>query len=331
MKKVTIKDVAKKAGVSISIVSFALNNVEGRVSEKVKQKVVTCANELGYVPNNFARQMRRKKSNTIALVYPKSHFEERNSGTVELVALVCKYASLKGLDVMIKLFDEDNQQDFENECLELFQSQKIDGMIIYSNIVNDTFLNNFKNRNVNFVHITEKKPLDEINSIYLDNYNMTYNGVKFINSKGYYEIYYLYAKTGVIHNRVSGYQAAINDLKIQGEVIYYPNPYRQKEDIWNAIKDIVINKKNKIAIFCWNDIDAINVLELLAIHKINVPEDVGVMGVDDLIIGEHISPKLTTFKQPFDEIARLSIETLQNSETPKSVELNAVIIERESI
>jgi DNA-binding LacI/PurR family transcriptional regulator len=140
MKKVTIKDVAKKAGVSISIVSFALNNVEGRVSEKVKQKVIACANELGYVPNNYARQMRSKKSNTIALVYPKLHFEERNSGTIELVALVCKWASLKNIDVMIKLIDEENLIQFEKKCTELLQSGKIDGMIIYSNRLSPLYI-----------------------------------------------------------------------------------------------------------------------------------------------------------------------------------------------
>jgi UDP-glucose 6-dehydrogenase len=73
-------------------------------------------------------------------------------------------------------------------------------------------LSYLKNAQANVVHITENKPFDGVNSIYLDNYNMIYEGVKFINSKGYEEIYYLYVKIDNVHDRVLGYRAAINDL-----------------------------------------------------------------------------------------------------------------------
>jgi len=142
----------------------------------------------------------------------------------------------------------------------------------------------------------------------------------------------LYAKSSRIHDRVKGYNAAIADMKIKGKVLYYPDSYRHKEDIWNSIKDTLKKSRSKIAFMCWNDVDAINVLELLKQQDISVPEKVGVMGVDDLTIGEHISPKLTTFKQPFSEIADLAINRLcDENKEEKYIEVYAEIIERESI
>ena len=337
MKKVTIKDVAREAGISVTIASFALNNVKGRVSSEVRQKVLDCAKRLGYTPNTFAKNLRNKNSNTIALVYDQSYLEERNASTLQFVTGAIKRAKEKGKDVLIKLIDMESEiQNTFDEYVELWVSQRVDGIIFQCSGNEEGLIKRMREENVNFVVIPSVKKLSGADSVYIDNYRLMKEGVDYIFKKGYTEIYYLTMKNSDMPERELGFADAIKELKINGRQLYYTSRFRGKEELWELLKDIVKDRNGKIAIACWNDVDAINVIEILQSKGIRIPGEIGVMGFDDIPASEHTYPTLTTIRQPFDEMARSAVDILisnhkRSNDEIQCVEIEGMIIERQSI
>ena len=337
MKKITIKDVARESGVSLAIASFALNDVKGRVSSEVREKVLDCAKRLGYTANTFAKNLRSKNSNTIALVYDKTYLDERNASTFQFVAGALKYAKEKGKDLLVKLIDmeSDVQNSFE-EYVELWVSQRVDGIIFQCAGKEDGLIKRMHKENVSFVIIPAVKKLSGVDSVYIDNYRIMKEGVAFLYKKGYREIFFLTMKNLDITERELGFTDAIRNFGINGRPLYYTSRYRNKAELWDVLKVVVEGRKDRLAIACWNDVDAINVMEILHSKGIKIPEDIGVMGFDDIPASEHTYPALTTIRQPFDEMAKKAIDILickheKNDIVVQSVEITGSIIERQSV
>ena len=340
MKKITIKDVAKDAGVSLAIASFALNNVQGRVSKEVREKVLASSKRLGYVPNAFARSLRGVRSDTIALIYDEEHLEERNSSTLQFVANTIKYAKKKSKDILVKLIgDRVDWNTATQEFIQLSASQKVEGIIFHCDLPGEDFLSAMEKNNVNYVHIPQiNERMDGFNSVSVNHKQMMLSGLDFISEKGYGEIYYLTQKKENQNIREKAYSTFMEQKCLKGSPLYYYSGYRGKGEIWEAIKHAVENRAEKMAIACWNDVDAMNVIDILHSKGIKIPEEIGVMGFDDIPGSEYTVPALTTIRQPFDEIARLALDIILeqkkekgNSNVSKSISVSGSIIERESI
>jgi len=139
-----------------------------------------------------------------------------------------------------------------------------------------------------------------------------------------------------ITERELGFTDAIRNFGINGRPLYYTSRYRNKAELWDVLKVVVEGRKDRLAIACWNDVDAINVMEILHSKGIKIPEDIGVMGFDDIPASEHTYPALTTIRQPFDEMAKKAIDILickheKNDIVVQSVEITGSIIERQSV
>lgn len=341
MHKVTIKDVAQKAGVSITTASFALNNVKSRVSEEVRQQVLQCAKELNYTVNANARILRTNVSNTVLMVYSEEFLLERNASTMLAVAGAMKYANEHGKEVLLNTIN--SQQDFE-EAVEQYKriwaSQRVEGMVFqchFEDERDDLLYKELYNAGVNLVNISRIGRSDDYPCVYLDDYRIIRQQVIFIRNKGYREIYYLCKESKSQRLRDRGYQDAVREFGLMGHTLYYDSYMRSKEQLWEILEPVVAGAKQQIAIMCWNDVDAVNVIETLQEHRYKVPDQVGVMGFDDIPLAEHISPRLTTVSQPFDDMAYKAMELLsQATQKPKeriirSVELPGMIVERQSI
>jgi LacI family transcriptional regulator len=338
MKNITIKDVAKNAGVSITIASFALNNVKGRVSEELRQKVLEVADKLGYIPNAAARNLRVKTSNTIAVVYDESFLDEKNSSTMQFISGVIKYANEKGKDTLVKLINcETGLKQAGEEYKKLWASQRVEGLILLVSEVNEEFLQKMTTQGINFVIIPPLKKLKEYNTVFIDNFSIMKKAIQYIYEKGYYEIYFLTLEMLDMTEREIGYKATREELGLRGSSLYYHSRFRGKREVWELIKQPIENRKGKIAITCWNDVDAISVIEVLQEQGIKVPEEVGVMGFDDIPASEHTYPPLTTIRQPFEQMAEravdLLLENYENKEDVKiqTIEVPGYIVERKSI
>lgn len=342
MGKVTLRDVAEDAGVSIATASFAINNCVGRVSKVVRKRVLASADKLGYIPNINARNLRTKVSNTYMLVYDESYLLERNASTLQFVASAIKYSSKREKNLI--LYTIPRIKDGEKSAADFmhhWNAMHVDGVIfqIGEERSEDThkFFEIILKNNVNFVIISPNGRLNDFPSVYIDDYELMKEEVAFIYSKGYREIYHITRKTDFKFERERGFVNAMSHIDAVGGCLYYDFVERTQEDLWNMIKDVIENRKGRIAFACWNDVDAIYILKALHDHGISVPNEIGVMGFDDIPATEFMTPPLTTVKQPFDLMASKAIEVLTSYMSVREynkfrgVKVNGSIVERDSI
>ncbi len=192
MARVTLKDVAKMAGVSPATASFSLNNVKGRVAPEVRQRVLECAELLHYTPNANARKLRTQCSNTFLLVYSESLLLERNASTMLFVAGMISHAAKLGKDVLIRLIDE--TKDWESNLqpfLQLWDSRAVDGMIFQFSDklhIHPAFYDGLAESHVNFVNIAYEPSTHP--TVYIDDFQIMHDSISYIRSKGYDEIYF---------------------------------------------------------------------------------------------------------------------------------------------
>ena len=317
MGRVTIKDVANDAGVSITTASFAINNRTGRISEAAKEKVLASAEKLGYVPNINARNLRTNNSNTYMLVYDEGYLLERNASTLQFVAGAVKYSARREKDLLLRTIPRiTNGVQAAEDFMRIWNAKHVDGVIFQIGEENRKetykFYEYLSDKKINFVVISPNGKLDDFPSVYIDDHQLMEEAIAYIYSKGYRYVYHLTRKTELKFEKEIGFLNAVQMLRLQGECVYYNSEVRNEEDIWNAVKDTVMNREGRIAFACWNDVDAIYLLKVLHKHNISVPGEVGVMGFDDIPASEYTTPPLTTVRQPFEEMAFKAIEVLSS-------------------
>ena len=342
MGRVTIKDVAKEAGVSCAITSFVLNNVEGRFSEESRQKVMKAVKKLGYVPDLNAKQLRTNVSNCIMLVYSQTFLEEQNASTLQFILDVIRVTKKRGQDVIIRtIHSHRDWQPVKQEYIKLWRSKRADGIIfdcaVDDQVPNEFFSDLYQNYGVNLVEVAHTNMVRDYPTVYADSYLWTQKALDHIVSKGYSEIYFIAMDyVSFYPDRVRAYLDYIKQHDICGDLLQYKTIYRDKNEIWSLMEPILKRQQKDLAFLCWNDVDAISVAELLNMKNISKKFRVGIMGFDDLPTAAHTNSPITTVHYPYQEIAESCVRLLEQqredrSTTAPSICLNSRIIERESL
>lgn len=347
MHKTTIKDVAAHAGVSVTTASFALNNIIGRVNKQTQEKVLKSAKELGYVPNINASKLRKNVSDNIMLIYSQVFLEEQNASTTQFILNTIQAAKKYNKDVIIRAFKPyDDWNKMIRNYAYTWASQKVDGIIFFcavdDHVPDYIFSELFNKYKVNLVnaspttYFTERQR--DFPSIHEDSYTAVIDALHRIEKEGYKKIYYIGMDYKTFYPiRIQAYLDYLAENgEISGGVLCYNSIYRTKEDIWDLISPILEKQDSDIAFMCWNDVDAISVLELLQIKEVKSPFRIGVIGYDDIPTAAHTVPPLTTIRNPFDEIAKLCVKTIcEQLQSPtgeaKSTVIDSKFVKRKSI
>lgn len=310
---VTIKDIAKKAGVSYATVSRALNN-KSDVNINTRQKVLKIAKKMGYRPNMIAKNLVSQRSNTIALILP----DVSNPFFADIARSITEASHAAGYIVTICNTGWDVKR--ENLMLEHMQSQQVAGIIIKPTAF-------YKPGTFDSIHV----PLvvfwhpnkDHTDFIDMDHEAGGRLATLYLLERGYRKIAYLGgAGTSPANQlRLFAYQRTLQEhqIKVQEELISYGG--FDLRSGYNRIKKLLENKSTKPdAVFCGNDYIALGVLQYLYENKIKVPEDFGIVGYDDLYFSSLPMINLTTISQPRDlmgkQAVNLLVEQINYIETP---------------
>ncbi|MCR8642717.1 LacI family transcriptional regulator [Paenibacillus sp. N1-5-1-14] len=303
---ITIKDIAKIANVSITTVSLILNNKCHNIGEETIKRVRSIIEEHNYRPNALARGLITSKTRTIGLLVPNI----TNQFFAEITKGVEDGLSEHGYNVF--LCNSYNDIDKEKQYIRVLKEQRVEGVILSStNTVTQDYYSYLKEQGVAFVLLDRhaSEPLN--NGIIVDDRKGGFLAAQHLLELGHRKIGCLVESTGLcnIDERLHGYKDALAQ---------YGVPYEEKFVVSGeltieggcqaAIK--LIEEQIVTAIFATNDLMAIGVYEAAIQLGKRIPEDISVVGFDDISFAHYLTPKLTTVRQPIYEIGRRAAANL---------------------
>ncbi|BAH08365.1 LacI family DNA-binding transcriptional regulator [Clostridium kluyveri] len=301
----SIKDVAKEAGVSIATVSRVLNDVDV-VNEETKKKVLAAIKKLGYRPNIVARSLKTQKTRTIGIIIP----DISNQFYPEIVRGAEDVANIYDYNIMLCNTDLDMEK--ETEYLKVLKEKMSDGVLYMSNSLEEDMLNLIKQLQIPMVLVETTNDKEDIPSVTIDNEKAAYDGVTYLINKGNRKIAYIGASEDMANAsavRYKGYKKALeeNNLQVDKNRTYFSN--LKAKDGYEGINKI-LDRVDVDAIFCSSDEIAMGAINALRDRGIKVPEDVDVMGFDNIYSASIFYPKLTTVAQPIYDMGSVGMRML---------------------
>lgn len=329
--KVTIKDVAEEAGVSVTTVSQILNGKGARFSKKTQEKVLKLKEKLHYVPDFNARNLILRSSKTIGVLVPNignPFFSTFFRG----IQTVCRHAHYLPL-----VFSASNDEATEKYYLGNLAERSVDGLIIASSSVTDDTIDSIlKPNRIPYLLFDQNQTHDDGDRLQVDDYQGGYLAAQHLAELGHHQIVMMLPehRSGNLQHRLNGF---IDGLLHHGvyfseeqNLVYAP---LTKKGGYDHTGDILTKKPT--AVFCANDELAIGLYRGLHERGVRIPEEISVIGYDNIDLDEYVTPKLTTIEQPIMELgetsARLILNRIDDLEMPRQlVNVPVKLIERSS-
>jgi len=323
---VTLKEVAERAGVSRSAVSRTFT--EGAsVSTKTRQKVEDAAAELGYSPNFLARSLTTRRTSMIGLVSNNFH----NPIFLQVFNLFTKGLQDRGLrPLLVNLSDE---TDPENS-LKMLRQYSVDGVIIASSTLPPQFAEAFRKVNIPVVHTFGRYTSSPtVHVIGIDNKNCGRMAAEHLVSKGYKHVAFLGGPQSATstQDRHEGFMAAMSEHRDIKTSFSFAEAYSY--DAGYAEMSRLIKNEPAEAYFCGDDVLSFGALSAARANGLDVPGDIGIIGLNDMEMSAWADINLTTIHQPIQEIIASSIDLIVDTldhpdRTPETRLFSCHIVER---
>lgn len=302
----TIRDVAQLSGISKTTVSRIINN-KGYVSEEKKTLVLKAMEELEYHPNLSARRLRGQLTTTIGVIVPRI----TNPFFSYLIDAIEQEAYKKGHQVLIFQSNEDPQKELS--FLNLLRAKQVDGIIMTAVENQWDKIKPFTNYGpivLCNVYIENSK----VPSVCLNQFKGTYDGIYHLIERGHRKIAYctggFYREEGKGKERNRGYQKALEESGISVNPNWIFVNQHSIEDGQQVFQKIMQMKEKPTAVFTGSDEIASGMIAEASIHGIRIPEDLAIIGFDDQPIARVVSPKLTTIRQPVNQLGEKAVEIM---------------------
>ena len=326
---ISIKDIAKAAGVSHSTVSRALRH-SPLISDKTGRRMRGLAEEMGYVPNAIARGLVTKSTRTIGLVVTTiaDPFVADIAGGVEELALEHGYS--------VFLCNSNAQPHREIAAVKTLRENRVDGVIVTSSRVGDLYLPLLEEMKVPIVLINNQRNGQYVWSVATDNIHGGRLATDYLIELGHKRIGYIggWSQASSSRDRLRGYKRALKAHRIpfDSQLVSRGNGRMEGGQEWG--RKLLSLPHPPTAIFCYNDMTAIGALMALREANLRVPEDLSVVGFDDIALAAYVEPPLTTIAQSKHEMGRLAmgmlLDLLSGKESVSNIVLKGELIVRAS-
>ncbi len=309
--EITIKDIARRCGVGVSTVSRAMNN-RSDISKKTREKVMRVIEETGFVPNNSARNLKRIGSQNIAVLIKGIS----NPFFTDMINIL--EAEIKKTEFVMTLHRVASRENEVDVALELVKEKRLQGIIFLGGEFSHSE-EKLNMLNVPFVFSTagaEPERLNEKNysSISVDDVAESCKIVNYLIGNGHQRIAILAAQeedTSVGMLRLKGYKKALmqHDIPVDEDLICSLHAGEEVEQFsmengYVVTKELLARGTKFTALYAISDTLAIGAMRALHEQGIRIPEDVSVAGYDGLPLGDYVTPRLTTLRQPTGLMAR---------------------------
>lgn len=305
MKSVTIKDVAKAAGVSYSTVSRALSG-SPEISEDTRDRVLQVCKEMHYTANTVARSMVMKSTKLLGLILTGIN----NPFMAELAYHIDRQARARGYNIILCNSSRDLEQ--EREIFELMIGRQVDGVILFPSAPESyDSLRPYLPR-LPTVFVGENLREAQESYVSVDNFRGTYMGVEYLYQLGHRDILYFGRRRGsTTHQlRCDGYAAACEDLGLTPQ---YCNSTFSSTSIkygYQLAKQLFAQARRFTAIFAASDTNALGIMGAAEECGIHIPDDLSLIGFDNISYGGLPRIELTTVEQPMKMLASVAVDSL---------------------
>jgi LacI family transcriptional regulator len=303
LKVANILDVAKRAGVAPITVSRVINNT-GYIKAETRAVVEAAIHELGYVPNTLARGLRSSRTQTLALVIT----DLTNPFFTIIARVVGDTAAEAGFNVFFCNTDESEEK--EEKYVRLLLQKQVDGILIVP-AKNTSKAVDLITEQGKPVVILDRQITAQADIVRCDSENGAYQLVKLLTSLGHRRITMINGapEVSISDERLAGYQLAMTEAGAQEHIVCYPGAFNQEMG-YKLTQKAMTQTPRPTALFAANNLIAIGALKALQDMQIKVPEEVAVVGFDDLPANLVVNPFLTVAAQPVHAMSRKATELL---------------------
>ncbi len=308
MKKVTILDIAEKAGVSKATVSMVLNKRDKNISRDTRNRILQLAKDMNYIPNSLARGLNTNKTETIGIIIP----DITNPFFSEMARAIEDMASNMGYNVIF--CNSDNEITKENKYVKLLVSKLVDGVVFIPGGKSFDNLQILINNNVPFVLADRYvEGYESFYGVYCQNKLGITKAVDYLVNKGRKRIAFVRGPHSVETStqRLEGYTETMKKYGLFNEKFIFENEFTLDGGI-ETTRKILEFKENIDAIIYSSDIMAFGGIKELIKKGFKIPKDISVIGYDNIEMSEFIEPELTTVSQPIYEMGKRACQLLIN-------------------
>lgn len=326
----TIRDVAEEADVSISTVSHVINNTR-YVSDETRARVLAAIKKLNYHQNRLASSLRHRKTHTIGVLLPNS----ANPYFAQILAGIEAACFDQNYHIILGNANDDPQR--EQSYLAVLLSRQVDGILLISTGSFERSSKLLSENNTPVVMVDRFADFDTVDEIFTDNRKGGYLATHYLLSLGHTRIGCI---TGPSHLtpsavRVKGYEDALIEAGLVPDPGLIATGDFQHKGGYDAAVTLLQVDDKPTAIFACNDLMAVGAIAALLENGHRVPQDISVIGYDDIPLASYANPPLTTIAQPAREIGHLAVERLlQRLDNPLIAARHEVLpvslVERES-
>jgi len=328
----TIKDIARKVGVSYSTVSRAINGKKG-VRQEIREKILKIANEMEYFPHSSAKALVQKRVGIIGVIIPQtSDFAFQNPFYSHILLGLSSVANASDYRLMLFLND---QSDYAS----LYYRKLVDGIVVIANRVDDKNIAILHDRPIPAVMVPGF-PADagiRIASVNSENFKSTYRAVTYLISLGHRRIGFIIGKMNSLYSieRLEAYKTAFSDRSMEFEKKYIVESDFSKTAGFKLMGNLLDLPEPPSAVICMNDTITPGALHQIHNRGLKIPDEISVLAIGCSDMYELLNPPLTTIQTPVVEIgktaARILIQTIETGESDeKNVIIPSDLIIRES-
>lgn len=300
-----INEVAARAGVSTTTVSHVINNTR-YVSEELVERVNKAMEDLKYHPNSLARGLRSGKTKTIGLVIPDI--------SNQFFAEVSRKIEDKGFeyDYSVILCNTDDDMVKEKSYIDVLIAKQVDGIIFISAGVESNNLEKTSEFQIPIVVIDRDIKAINADIVLVDNFQGGYDATRYLIELGHRKIACVGGSSPATPGaeRIQGYKKALFENKIKVDpTLIIPGDYRFGSG-HTAMRELFSRGSLPTAVFACNDMMAMGVIQAVYEQGMKIPDDISVIGFDNIPFSETVYPTLTTIAQPIHEVAGLAVDLL---------------------
>lgn len=329
MKKLTVKDIAKKAGVSVTAVSFVLNNKPG-ISDSTREKVQKIIDETDFKPNLNSKKLVMNKSFNICLMMNpySSPFEdlfyfEITRGIINR-SMKCNYNVIISKPIMA-----------QSELPDLIYSGDADG-IIFMQDISQALIDKSNKSGVPFLVVDSHSNNDDVTSINPDYKKATFDATNYLIEKGHKDIAIIASSVvpDFYTQTISGFNEAMSLHNISPNPDYCYISATSEDSAYLAAKKLFKRKKRPTALLCTVDIFAMGVMKCAKDMKLSIPNDISIIGIDDILLSNYVEPRLTTIGIDKEGMGTLAMDMILQKIKGKDVNsilLPMGLVERDSV